>query len=97
MVSQIKAEGEKRKDVTVLKQLDYFGEVALIHGMPRVATVTAKGPVTCVKLDKIRSIIIHFDLFPNSVFSRFKRLLNPVLDQLRRNIQQYKSLVPLSM
>jgi len=81
VVSQVKVEGEKSKDVTVLKQGDYFGEVALMLSVPRVATVMAKGPVTCVRLDKIR----------------FKRLLHPVFDQLRRNIHQYKSLIPLNM
>eukprot|EP00092_Neocalanus_flemingeri_P006956 GFUD01007508.1.p1 GENE.GFUD01007508.1~~GFUD01007508.1.p1 ORF type:complete len:285 (+),score=65.81 GFUD01007508.1:74-928(+) len=80
VVSQIKAEGEKSKDVCVLKPADYFGEVSLMLDMPRAASVTAKGPVTCAKLDK----------------ARFRRVLSPCLDVLRRNIQQYKSLVPLN-
>lgn len=80
VVSQIKSEGEKSKEVTVLKQADYFGEVSLMLDMPRVASVTARGPVTCAKLDK----------------TRFKRVLNPVFDQLRRNIHQYKSSVQIN-
>ena len=33
---------------------DYFGEIALLNERPRAATVTAKGPLKCVKLDRAR-------------------------------------------
>ena len=33
---------------------DYFGEIALILDRPRAATVTARGPLKCVKLDRGR-------------------------------------------
>ena len=33
---------------------DYFGEIALLNERPRAATVTAQGPLKCVKLDRAR-------------------------------------------
>ena len=35
---------------------DYFGEIALILDRPRAATVTARGPLKCVKLDRGRYV-----------------------------------------
>lgn len=55
------------------------GEIALVLNRPRAATVVARGPLKCVKLDR----------------QRFERLLGPCGDILRRNIQQYNSFVSL--
>lgn len=52
----------------------YFGEIALIKDQPRAATVTAAGPVSCVTLDR----------------NAFTRLLGPIMDILKRNIDNYK-------
>lgn len=60
--------------VKKLKVGDYFGEVALINDSPRAATVTAVGPVKCVTLDT----------------KAFIRLLGPILDILKRNMDEYK-------
>lgn len=48
---------------------------------PRAATVVARGPLKCVKLDR----------------PRFERVLGPCSDILKRNIQQYNSFVSLSV
>merc|ERR1712223_977466 len=60
---------------------DYFGEIALILDRPRAATVTARGPLKCVKLDR----------------GRFERVLGPCSEIPKRNIQQYNSYVSLSV
>jgi len=60
---------------------DYFGEIALLLDRPRAATVTARGPLKCVKLDR----------------ARFERVLGPCSEILKRNIQQYNSYVSLSV
>lgn len=57
----------------------YPGEIALLLKRPRAATVTAKGTLKCVKLDR----------------SRFERVLGPCQDILKRNISQYNSFVQL--
>ena len=66
-VTQCPAEGEQTKEVDEgffvslstfqvgqLGPSDYFGEIALLNERPRAATVTAKGPLKCVKLDRAR-------------------------------------------
>lgn len=61
---------------------DYVsGEIALLLDRPRAATVIARGPLKCVKLDR----------------QRFERVLGPCSDILKRNIQQYSSYVSLSV
>ena len=40
--------------VGLLGPSDYFGEIALMLDRPRAATVTAQGPLKCVKLDRAR-------------------------------------------
>ncbi len=62
-----------------LGQSDYFGEIALLLDRPRAATVIAKGPLKCVKLDR----------------QRFERVLGPVSEILKRNISRYTSFVSL--
>ncbi|CAB1313162.1 unnamed protein product [Coregonus sp. 'balchen'] len=58
-----------------------FVEIALLMNRPRAATVVARGPLKCVKLDR----------------PRFERVLGPCSDILKRNIQQYNSFVSLSV
>merc|ERR1719270_3307182 len=80
-VTQFRNEGEDSQEVGVLGPSDYFGEIALMLDRPRAATVTAQGPLKCVKLDR----------------ARFERVLGPCSDILKRNIQQYNSFVSLSV
>ena len=58
-----------------------IGEIALLLDRPRAATVVARGPLKCVKLDR----------------ARFERVLGPCADILKRNITQYNSFVSLSV
>uniref|UniRef100_A0A1B6CNM3 Cyclic nucleotide-binding domain-containing protein n=1 Tax=Clastoptera arizonana TaxID=38151 RepID=A0A1B6CNM3_9HEMI len=81
LVLQFRAEGDEPMEVGRLGQSDYFGEIALLLDRPRAATVIAKGPLKCVKLDR----------------ARFERLLGPCADILKRNITQYNSFVSLSV
>ncbi|RZF33418.1 hypothetical protein LSTR_LSTR009609 [Laodelphax striatellus] len=81
LVLQYRAEGEEPTEVGRLGPSDYFGEIALLLDRPRAATVTAKGPLKCVKLDR----------------ARFERVLGPCADILKRNITQYNSFVSLSV
>merc|ERR1719270_1794648 len=80
-VTQFRAEGEESQEVGLLGPSDYFGEIALMLDRPRAATVTAVGPLKCVKLDR----------------ARFERVLGPCSDILKRNIRQYNSFVSLSV
>lgn len=81
VVTQCRAEGEDPVEVGLLGPSDYFGEIALLLDRPRAATVTARGPLKCVKLDR----------------DRFERVLGPCSEILKRNIQQYNSYVSLSV
>merc|ERR1711994_788901 len=74
-------QGEDGVEVGRLGPSDYFGEIALLLDRPRAATVTARGPLKCVKLDR----------------GRFERVLGPCSEILKRNIQQYNSYVSLSV
>lgn len=58
-----------------LKQGDYFGELALILNEVRQATVTAKGPVKCLTINR----------------SHWSQVLGPVEETLRKNVGLYKS------
>ncbi|XP_033121486.1 cAMP-dependent protein kinase regulatory subunit-like isoform X1 [Anneissia japonica] len=80
-VLQRRTDGEDFIEVSKLGTSDYFGEIALILDRPRAATVVARGPLKCVKLDR----------------QRFERLLGPCIDILKRNISQYNSFVALSV
>jgi len=80
-VTQHVALDEEEKLVGTLGPSDYFGEVALLSDRPRAATVTAKSTLKCVRLDR----------------SRFERVLGPCVDILKRNINNYKSYVFISV
>uniref|UniRef100_T1H0I4 Cyclic nucleotide-binding domain-containing protein n=1 Tax=Megaselia scalaris TaxID=36166 RepID=T1H0I4_MEGSC len=82
VVLQRRAEqGNDPAEVGRLGPSDYFGEIALLLDRPRAATVQARGPLKCVKLDR----------------ARFERVLGPCADILKRNITQYHSFVSLSV
>ncbi|KAL5290604.1 PRKAR1A family protein [Megaselia abdita] len=82
VVLQRRAEqGDDPAEVGRLGPSDYFGEIALLLDRPRAATVQARGPLKCVKLDR----------------ARFERVLGPCADILKRNITQYNSFVSLSV
>lgn len=56
------------------KPNDYFGELALLKEEPRAATVRAKGKVKVNSVDR----------------DSFKRLLGPLEELLKRNVQKYE-------
>lgn len=58
---------------------DYFGEIALLLDRPRAATVVAKTPLKCVKLDR----------------ARFERVMGPCREILKRDVSNYNSYVKL--
>jgi len=64
------------KEALVLKlaQGDFFGEIALLHGKPRQATVKAVGSTTLLVLSR----------------DAFNRLCGSLFDILQRNIGEYK-------
>ncbi|CAF0762704.1 unnamed protein product [Brachionus calyciflorus] len=80
-VYQQRSDNEEPVEVGRLGPSDYFGEIALLLDRPRAATVIAKGPLKCVKLDR----------------QRFERVLGPVSEILKRNISRYTSFVSLSV
>ena len=53
---------------------EYFGELALISGEPRYATMKAKGVAVCVSIEKVA----------------FESLHGPVKEILKRNADNYK-------
>ena len=75
---------EPGKPDTVIKEYkvgDYFGERALIKGEPRAANIIAKSEtVKVISLDRIS----------------FKRLLGPIEEILKRNIDKYQNIMSAS-
>ena len=69
--------GQAPKEVMHYKAGDYFGELALLKNEPRAANVIAKTKLKCVSLDR----------------NSFKRLLGPLDEILKRNIDAYKNYV----
>lgn len=65
--------GEDAKEVKQYKVGDYFGELALLRNEPRAANVVAKTECLCVSMDR----------------HAFKRMLGPLEDILKRNIDLY--------
>ncbi|XP_018496796.1 cAMP-dependent protein kinase regulatory subunit [Galendromus occidentalis] len=80
-VLQRRGPSEPQEKVSELGPSNYFGEIALLYDRPRAATVKARGPLKCVKLDR----------------SRFERVLGPCGDILKRNMTHYNSLISLSL
>ena len=81
VVYQKPSDDEPAVEVSKLGPSDYFGEIALLFDRPRAATVKAKGPLKCVKMDR----------------NRFERVLGPISDILKRNVAQYNSFINLAV
>jgi cAMP-dependent protein kinase regulator len=69
--------GEEAKEVMNYKPGDYFGELALLRNEPRAACVYAISDLVVMKLDR----------------HSFRRLIGPLDDILRRNMEMYKTVV----
>ena len=69
--------GKPATEVMQYKRGDYFGELALLKNEPRAANVVAKTKLKVCSLDR----------------DRFMRLLGPLDDILKRNMNAYKSYV----
>lgn len=67
--------GHPAKEVMSYKPGDYFGELALLKNEPRAANVIAKTKLKVVSLDR----------------QSFKRLLGPLDEILKRNMDAYKN------
>lgn len=70
-------EGGDDKEVMKYKPGDYFGELALLKNEPRAASVLAKTDLIVMKLDR----------------NSFKRLIGPLDDILKRNLESYKTIL----
>lgn len=55
----------------------YFGELSLLRGEPRAANIIAQTKVKCVTLDA----------------AAFRRMLGPLEDILKRNIEKYEGIL----
>ncbi|ORX93570.1 camp-dependent protein kinase regulatory subunit [Basidiobolus meristosporus CBS 931.73] len=67
---------ENEHELPGLKAGNYFGELALLNDAPRAATITAKGSLKVAAMSK----------------DGFVRLLGPIVDILKRNTAQYKTI-----
>ena len=66
-------EGKPAENVKDYKSCDYFGELALLKGEPRAATIMADTDCKLLSLDRMA----------------FKRLLGPLENILKRNSENY--------
>jgi cAMP-dependent protein kinase regulator len=66
-------EGKEAENVKDYKSCDYFGELALLKGEPRAATIVADSDCKLLSLDRMA----------------FKRLLGPLENILKRNSENY--------
>ena len=64
---------------------DYFGEIALILDRPRAATVTARGPLKCVKLDRGRYVYSQRNRLRSRNLYNFFLGSNEFLDPAQRS------------
>ena len=72
--------GKPDKIVKEYNEGEYFGERALIKGEPRAANIIVKSPlVKVICLDK----------------NSFRRLLGPIEDILKRNMENYNKFIPI--
>lgn len=71
--SKVLEGGSTEQEVKVYKVGDYFGELALLNSEPRAANVVARSDCQCVTMDR----------------HSFKRMLGPLEDILKRNIDLY--------
>jgi len=71
--SKILTPGEPPKEVKSYVPGDYFGEMALLRNEPRAASIIARTDCQCVSMDR----------------HSFKRLLGPLDNILKRNIDLY--------
>jgi cAMP-dependent protein kinase regulator len=78
-VMQKRSDDAPFENVGHLGPSDYFGEIALLLDRPRAATVIAKTPLKCVKMDR----------------ARFERVMGPVREILKRDVSNYNSYVKL--
>jgi len=68
------------RELSILEQGDFFGEMALIHNAPRAATVKTLGPMTVLEIRKT-----DFDRFLNSNSSVALAIVHEVSRRLREN------------
>lgn len=66
---------QQGNEVCKLGAGSYFGEIALLTSKPRQATVSAVAPTKCLTLDR----------------KTFKRVMGPLQEILKRNMEQYNS------
>ena len=69
--------GKPQEKVKDYNTGDYFGELALLRGEPRAASILSTTPIKCVTLDRFA----------------FKRLLGPFEDILKRNAETYSKIM----